>query len=221
MNELDVFFLVLIEFTLILFLWKLGREYLYASIATNLILVSVAGPKLIEIFGYTTNVGNIFYASVFVATYFIIEHCSRKDGERAIGLGAIVVVLFVVMGQLVIAMSSVPETTGFSAALATIFRTSVRVASASVIAYIIAQSINVGIYATLREKGVARLWLRVATAGVASQFVDSILFFSIAFLGVLPLAVVVESMLVGFFLKVSITLLSIPLIYVSRRMRET
>src|SRR4051812_16094456 len=106
MNELYIAFIAVIELVCLAFASLLGREYLYGSIVANLILVSVLGAKLVTLFGLTTNVGNVFYAAVFVATYILIEEAGPRAGSLAIGIGVAGTALFVVMGQLTLAITS-------------------------------------------------------------------------------------------------------------------
>jgi uncharacterized PurR-regulated membrane protein YhhQ (DUF165 family) len=56
---------------------RLGREWLLCSIIANLLLVAVFGAKLISLWGFVTNVGNVPYACVFLATDFLLERYGR------------------------------------------------------------------------------------------------------------------------------------------------
>src|ERR1043166_6351775 len=78
---------------------RLGREWLLCSITANLALIVVFGAKLIEIFGLVTNVGNVFYACVFLATHLLLERYGRYEGMKALWLGAGVVAFFTMMTQ--------------------------------------------------------------------------------------------------------------------------
>ena len=56
-----------------------------------------------------------------------------------------------------------------------------------IISYGISQTLNVTLFAWLKgREGAHLLWLRAGIASVASQVVDTLLFVTIAFLGVLP-----------------------------------
>jgi len=73
-------------------------------------------------------------------------------------------------------------------AIQTVLGATKRIWIAGIISYGISQTLNVTIFAYLKGKeGQNLLWLRAATAGVLSQIVDTLLFVSIAFLGVFPI----------------------------------
>ncbi|MEO5866218.1 MAG: queuosine precursor transporter, partial [Sphingomonas sp.] len=57
-----------------------------------------------------------------------------------------------------------------------------------IISYGISQTLNVTIFSYLKgREGSSLLWLRASAAGILSQIVDTLLFVSIAFLGVFPI----------------------------------
>jgi uncharacterized integral membrane protein (TIGR00697 family) len=222
MEEFSLFLRIILDLGFVFFMCRLGKEYLYASIVVNLILISVIGSKLVTVFGFVTNTGNAFYASVFFATYLLLEHgrdgSGVKDGIRAILIGVVSIFFFTVMSQLAVAIVSIPETASVSSAMSLLFGAVPRITLASLTAYAVAQSMNVWLYFMFDEAfEQKRLWLRVFSAIIIAQAVDSLLFFSIAFLGVVPFETVLESMATGYFLKVGIGAISIPLLYASYR----
>ena len=83
-NELIFILTVGGVFGFLLLCFLLGRRWLYAAIAINLILIGVFGAKLISLFGHITNVGNIFYVAVFFVGQLLVEHYGK---EEAFGLG--------------------------------------------------------------------------------------------------------------------------------------
>lgn len=74
-------------------------------------------------------------------------------------------------------------------AIQLILGTTWRIWLAGIIAYGISQMLNVTIFSALKgREGSRLLWFRSAAAGVLSQIVDTLLFVSIAFYGVFPIA---------------------------------
>ncbi|MFX6296458.1 queuosine precursor transporter, partial [Acinetobacter baumannii] len=53
-----------------------------------------------------------------------------------------------------------------------------------IISYGVSQTLNVTVFSWMKRDGGALLWLRAGVASVTSQIVDTLLFVSIAFLGV-------------------------------------
>jgi uncharacterized integral membrane protein (TIGR00697 family) len=209
------------ELVFVAIAFRLGRYYLATTIATNLILISSFGAKVISILGFTTNAGNIFYASVFIATHLLVEHHGKEWGYRMVWLGSGTIAFFIVMSQLSILLVGEPSSGAVNDAIAIAFRASPRVALASLMAYIFSQYFNVWLYDWLRQKaGGKLLWLRSGGAHLGGQLLDSVLFFSIAFFELLPLPVLISAILVGFSIKVIVGFSGIPLIYASYHIKE-
>jgi uncharacterized integral membrane protein (TIGR00697 family) len=194
---------------------KIGKEWLYTTIIVNLFLVSIFGAKLITIGAFTTNVGNIFYAGVFFATYLLIEHYGVAAARTSIYLGLFGLASLVITTPFVLLLTD-PAILPLRGGLEVISR----IAVASLFAFLLAQQLNVWLYTRLQEAYPEKIWLRGAVAIVAAQFVDSVLFFWIAFGETIPSAVVFDTMLGGFLLKVFIGFLSIPLIYWSVTVKD-
>lgn len=213
-NELIFIVTLLGSLAFIFICSHLDRWWLYAAIVTNLILISTFGAKLILIFEVETNVGNIFYAALFLAAQFLVEYHSKKAARLSIWIGAILLVYFILMGQLTLHYVGLPETGSVNQAIDTLFRVVPRISFASIVGYLVSQNLNVWLYALLREKhGAKFLWLRAILSNVTGQFIDSILFFLLAFYGTLPGTVVFQSLTAGFLIKIFVGFLGIPLLY--------
>ncbi len=178
---LNVLLLACIFFLEVIFIIrfsKLSKEWLYGFIIVNLLLVSVLGGKLISVFGFTTNTGNVFYAAVFMATYVLVECFSTNDAYQSVWIGSISVFLFMLMAQLVKSMVAIPEARVIDQSIYNLVQTNLRVSVASIFSFITAQSINIWLYQLLRKKTKTKhFWLRVLVSNGAAQVVDSLLFF--------------------------------------------
>ncbi len=186
-NELLLYASAAICIAFVFFAYKLDKERLYSAIIIFLILISVTGGKLVELFGHTTNTGNVFYASIFLATYFLIERYGKREGIRSIWVGISCVLVFTALAQLAVHMEGSPSTAGLNGALSYAFSPGPRLALASLAAYLMSQTLNVHYYIFLKKRFQDRyLWLRANVCNATAQIVDSIVFFSIAFAGIVP-----------------------------------
>jgi uncharacterized integral membrane protein (TIGR00697 family) len=86
-----------------------------------------------------------------------------------------------------------------------------RIIAASLVAYVLSQFHDVWLYTLLKDRTRGRhLWLRNNLATILSQLIDSVVFITIAFYGVLP----VWPLIVGqWAVKVAIALCDTPLVY--------
>lgn len=216
MNEALLFLTALCSSIFVLIAWRSGKERLYSAIIVFLILIAAVGGKIVEFFSFATNTGNIFYASVFLATYFLIERYGTREGIRSIWIGVVAVAFFSLLARFTSALIGSDSTTELDAALSVAFSPLFRVTFASLLAYTVSQSLNVHLYIYLKErfKG-AHLWLRANLTNAAAQLVDSIVFFLVAFWGVVPLASVGEVLITGLVLKIAFMMLAAPLLYLN------
>ena len=216
-NELLLLLTALASVAMVLIAWRVDKERLYSAILIFLILISVTGGKIVEFFGYETNTGNVFYASIFLATYFLIERYGRREGIRSIWVGIGGLLFFSVLVQLTLFLTSAPSTTGFSDALSVALSPVSRLALASLLGYVAGQTVNVYLYVRLKERFAGkRLWLRANISNAAAQAVDSAIFFMVAFWGVITPDNLTELVLTGFVIKVVFMMAAAPLLYLNR-----
>ena len=122
-------------------------------------------------------------------------------------------VLSIVLTALVLALPASPEMQADRlTAFDTILGQSPRLMAAGIVAYGTSQFLNVTIFSKLRGRegsGSAWLAIRGAIASALSQIVDTLLFVTIAFYGVFPIA----NLMVGQMLaKVALSILVIPFV---------
>jgi uncharacterized integral membrane protein (TIGR00697 family) len=212
-NELLLILLTLVNVASIFFAARRGVNWLFGTIILNLILSNIFGAKLITVFGFVANIGNVFYASVFLATYFLIERYGRSVGVISIQLGLFFTIFFVMISQLVLLSSGFDQNLEVNNAISTLFTFSPRVFLGSVIGYAFAQYVNISIYEWIRIRTKGKfLWLRSNVANIISQIIDSILFFSIAFPD-LPGNLLVQAIFVGWLVKTMVVLLGTSFLY--------
>jgi queuosine precursor transporter len=214
-NEALFLFSALVDVLFVFIAARLGKEWMYATIAVNLILVGIFGAKLINALGFTTNVGNVYYACVFLATYFLIEQYGEKVNLKTILFGTSFVLFFGILSQLVIRAAGSPLSEEVNAASSVLFSFSPRVFFASILAFVFAQHVNISLYQWLKKKTKGKyIWFRCNAANIAGQFVDSALFFTIAFVD-LPGPILIQAILVGWLLKTLVVFAGTPLLYLN------
>jgi len=220
-NEIIFFIIVFIQLSLTIFAFGLGRDWLYALLIANLALITMSGAELVTVFGYTTNIGNIFYASVFLVGQLLAQHERPDAAYRAIYLGIFGIVVVAIMSPFIVGYHAA-ESLGFTGFQFHSFTGAPRIALASASAFLFSQGVNIWVYRKIMRKTRHRLvWLRSATATVLGQFIDSILFFTIAFYGFVSGSVFFEVMAVGFAVKCLVGFLGIGVIYGSITLKKS
>lgn len=228
MNEWLFVGMFFLDYGLLLLLYqRYGRLGLYAWIPFATIIANLQVIKVVELFGMTATLGNIAYASIFLATDIISENYGRRDAYAAVGIG-----MFSMIGMtliMLLAIAVVPAADDFAQpALKSIFSFVPRVVLGSLVAYVISQHHDVWSFHFWKNRlpQTKFLWVRNNFSTLASQAIDTLIFTSIAFLGVFPTNTFWSIVITTFLLKALITLLDTPFIYlakwlfVTKRIRE-
>lgn len=218
-NETLLVVRALLDFGIVLLAFRLGRPYLYATIIINLLLIALLGAKLQVLFGYITNVGNVPYAAVFFAIFLLLEHDTPQAAARAIWIGISAVVSFLVLMELTLLLQSPAQTQEFSTLMNQVLGVTPRIALASLTGYLVTMHLIMWLYMHWEETvGRPHWWLRVISVTLAAQLVDTVIFFSIAFAGMVTSSMVFESIIVGYIIKISLGVLSTPFIYLTHKL---
>ena len=139
-----------------------------------------------------------------------------KEGYKSIFAGFLVLSGFVVLSNLALGFTSIADSSIIAQAMQDLFGVIPRLAIASFIAYIIAQSFDIFIYHKIKERtGQSKLWLRNNISTIISQLVDSVIFFVLAFGGTVSTEVMISLILSGWLFKIPIAFLDTIFIYLS------
>lgn len=218
-NEVLWLIMAAVNFAAILTVYRFfGATGLFAWMVLAAVTANVQVVKTVEIFGLTATLGNIVYASSFLATDILSENHGAATARKGIGLGFAGIVFFTVAMQLALLFEPAAEDFAHSG-MAAIFAILPRITLASLAAYLVSQFHDVWAYALWKRKfpSTRYLWLRNNLSTIVSQFIDSIVFTSIAFFGVFSARVFFEILLTTYLLKLVIALLDTPFLYVARR----
>src|SRR3990167_4672910 len=118
------------------FLWFLTLTY-----SMVIVLANWFDPRLIKIFGLTTDAGTLIFPLTFLLSDLITEVYGYKNARRAIWCGFLFNALFILYGQLVIHMPS-PDYHTNNAMFDTLLATNVRIIIASCLSYLISEPLN-------------------------------------------------------------------------------
>jgi hypothetical protein len=190
-----------------------------------LVVAGVLGFKLIKLgpfFGMAPLAvpGGVFgFLLAIVVTNATAELHGRPVAQRMVLMGFVPLLVSIALMQLVLALPPAADWTG-QAVAEQVFGSSMRLILAGIVAYGISQTLDVTIFTWMRgQRGGHLLWLRATVAAFVAQTVDTLIFVTIAFLGVFPLLPVIGGQLAA---KAIIWGLAIPLLYlavgVGRRM---
>ncbi len=171
--------------------------------------IAVSG-KIVSILGFTPAATVIAYSLTFVCTDAISEIFGKLRAKQVVYAGIIAQLLTMALILAAIRMPSA-EFWENQEAFETIMSTSARVTIASIFAYIVSQLHDVWAFHFWRRLTHGKhLWLRNNMSTMSSQAIDTVIFITIAFVGIYPIGPII---LGQFVVKLLIAAIDTPIVY--------
>lgn len=182
-----------------------------------LLLSNIGATKLIEfeVFGFTLvcDGGAILFPLTYVLGDVLSEVFGFKAARKVILLGFVVSILASLtfyLVQIAPPAADYENQEAFEAVLGFV----PRIVLASVCGYLVGQLVNAWVLVKIKEKyGEKNLWVRLLGSTVAGEAVDTFVFCLVAWLGIMPMNVIWNLMIVGFIYKVAMEALLLPITY--------
>lgn len=139
---------------------------------------------LANILGYQLNASVAIFVLplIFTINDIITEVYGKERTRSIIRSGLLVIALILVFSLLATTLPPSKRFEGIENAYDLIFTTSSRIAAASLTAFALAEFLDVFIFATIRHRlGKSKLWLRNNASNFLAQFIDTLVFMTLAF----------------------------------------
>jgi hypothetical protein len=171
--------------------------------------VTAVKPIVLGSLGVVVPAGVFIYALTFTLLDLIHERLGKRGARQVIGTAFCANLLLAAYAQLTVWW---PAPTFFDgqASVARVLGATPRIVGASLIAYLAASLLDAEVFAWWRARVGGYRWARVLVSNAVSTAVDSLVFVTLAFAGVLPVLPLVVGQYV---VKMVVTVLSLPLIY--------
>ena len=223
MNELILIASVFVLYSLVLVWYKLfGKTGLYCFTAFATITANIEVLILVDAFGIEMTLGNILFATSFIATDIISENEGKEYANNAVNIGIATSVSFILVSSSWLLYA--PSTNDWAFPhIKALFSATPRIVFSSLIVYIIAQKLDIWLYHKIWEitekkysdkKGF--LWLRNNAATLTSQLINAVLYNLFAFYGTFPNETLYKIILSTFCISIVTSLLDTPVVYFSR-----
>lgn len=176
----------------------------------SITIASILATKIINVFGLFVPAGVLAYSITFICTDVISEVWGKERAKYTVVGGFVALIVALLLVQLSLVWPKAPFWTGEQAFQSILGSTS-RIIIASFTAYLVSQFHDVWAFHFWKKVTNERhLWLRNNLSTVVSQFLDSFLFITIAFYGVMP----IWPLIIGqWVIKFGIAVLDTPVIY--------
>lgn len=182
-----------------------------------LLLSNIGATKLIELEIFERSLifdgGALLFPLTYVLGDVIAEVYGFTAARRAILLGMIVSILASAVFYLV---QVAPPAADYEnqAAFEAVLGFVPRIVAASVAAYAAGQLLNAWVLVKLKNKyGEKNLWARLMGSTVIGTAADTAIFCFVAWAGVMPVSTILNLMIVGYFYKVAVELILLPVTY--------
>lgn len=189
----------------------------------SLFAANTLGLKVMPfIWGLHVSVGIFFFPFVILTLDVVAEVYGKRIAKLFVLAGFIATVLFILYSFLSIAMPWAPSGDWVRPAYNTVFGISVRIAIASALAFIIGEYQDVIVFFFFRDRlkprfGTRFFWLRSNLSNIWSQFLDTVIFMTIAFYGVYATPFLINLIISWWLFKVAAAGLFTPLSYLGIR----
>lgn len=181
---------------------------------TSLITANITSVKLMDLFGLILPAGILIFPLSYIAGDVLTEVYGYAEARRVIWLGFfcnLIAVMAVWAGQIL------PPASFWDGqeAYARILGYTPRLLAASFLAYLVGEFTNSFVLAKLKITTKGRwLWMRTIGSTLIGQGLDSIIFITLAFLGVIPLSAIVMTIITQWLVKSIYEAAATPLTYV-------
>ncbi|RKX75949.1 MAG: VUT family protein [Spirochaetes bacterium] len=219
MNELLWFLMLLANFGAILLLYRmLGKTGLYLWVPIAIVVANIQVLKTISLFGVTTTLGNIVYATTFLVTDILSENYGKRHARYAVFIGFFSLIVVTILMNLALLFKPAPSDFA-QEALNTIFGFMPRIVVASLSAYWLSQLHDVWAYHLWKRwfPETRFIWLRNNASTMVSQLIDTAVFTFMAYLGVFEFDVVIQILWTTYLMKWLVAAADTPLVYIAKR----
>lgn len=196
------------------------KEGLYIWISVAAVIANILVCKTVNLLGFTSSLGNIMFASIFLATDIMTEKYGSEHSRKAILLGMISAIIFVISTQ--ISLLYIPDTTDIAQdSMKTLFGINLRTSIASLSMYFISNIIGIWIFEKLKSKIPSKLWLRNNVSTIIANCSENYFFAFIAFIGIMNIPTIISIATLGSIIEIIIALCDTPFLYIATKSKNS
>jgi queuosine precursor transporter len=218
-NELLGLCFLLVNFLCVVAVYRFfGVQGLFVWVGFSTVIANIQVVKTIEIFGLTATMGNVMYGTLYLVTDILHEKYGKEAARKAVWLGFFTLVATTLIMQFALLFAP-HETDIAQPALTTIFGVLPQIAAGSLLAYMISQNTDVYLYSWFKKKFPKdnQLWIRNNGSTMISQFIDTLVFTTVAFYGLFEMDVWIDIFITTYAIKWIVALADTPFVYLAKR----
>lgn len=220
MNELIILGEVVAIFSILLLCKKLfGKTGMIIWVSLATVLANIITAKNVNVFGLSTAIGTVMFASTFLATDILAECYSPADAKKAINIGLFSNVILIVSTQ--IALLYTPNEFDYAhGAMSTLFSLNLRISIASAAMYYIANMADIYVFGKIKKKTDGRmLWLRNNVATILCNCLENFGFIGLAFAGIYDFQTIMTIAISTSIIEAAVAVCDTPFLYIARKIK--
>jgi hypothetical protein len=200
-----------------LFLWFLVLSYSMVIVLANWFDV-----RLIRLFSFDTDAGTLIFPLTFLLADLITEVYGYQQARRAIWCGFLFNLIFILYGQIVIHLPSPDYALMSNNKFDEIQSMNIRVIIASAISYLCAEPLNSLVMAKLKIRYLGnKLAIRFIASTCIASGVDSFIFGTIAFSGLMNYSHLLHFITHMWLLKIIIEVMGLPMsLHLTKQLKQ-
>lgn len=210
---------IIATFSIVVCMEKMFKKeglYVWISIAT--ITANILVCKSIDILGLTASLGNVMFASIFLATDILSEKYDVKDSRKAVMLAIASQIIFILATTL--AVSYIPSETDLSnESMKTLFSINARVSISSIVMFGASNMLDIYLFEKLKKKFPKRLWLRNNVSTIISNCLENYFFVFFAFVGIYDYSTILSIATTTSILEIIIAICDTPFMYIAKKLK--
>jgi len=195
-------------------------QILFALFIALLTGMNLLSGKIISLFGISVSVGIFMFPLTFLITDIVEEVYGKNTVKNFIMGGLISLVMIFLFTKLFVYLEP-HERYSFNEEYKTIFGHSLRMMTASIVAFLLAQIHDVIAFEWWKKKTNGKaLWLRNNLSTIVSQLIDTFVFMMIAFYHITPkftFGFVVSLAIPYYLFKVLFAIIDTPFVYIGTK----
>ncbi len=180
------------------------------------LIANVTASKPVQLGGLVVPAAIFIYTLTFTLIDLINESLGKQGARKVIVAAFTANLLLAAYSRLAVILPYPPFYSG-QEAFAGVLGSTPRIVIASLTAYLISAFIDAEIFAFWKVHVRGPKWTRVLVSNAFSTCVDSVVFITLAFYGIMPIWVLIKGQ---YIVKMAITIGSLPLIYLIRGQRR-
>ncbi len=195
-----------------------GKWGLYTWMAIAVIFANIQVSKQVDIAGVSTALGNVMFASTYLATDILNERYSDKASRNAVKIAAAALVAYIVFAQFT--QLFIPNSFDVvDPGMKTIFAMSIRITTASGLMFVLSNWCDVLLYQAIKKRTGGRyMWFRNNISTIVCNCLENFAFTILAFAGTYPIGYCLEIAAAGSVIEMLIALCDTPFLYLSKKL---